>query len=236
MVITRNGRVGIPITILGGTILLKSGYPLEGFAKYYLAICSISIYCVASYIFVFFIFVLFMFKSLEENLVGNITLKSASPMAFDTLNNFFTVTSTIGIVAIYFGFRGTLTANLEIFEAEETLRRLFIMPVILFLPVTLFYSFYPRYVLKKIYDIEIINKLNKLEQIESHSFNESEITIDQLNIEKTLTEIKEKLLAERKQMPIINLKDSPSLALVFLILLQLIVQYDNVVNDFFKIF
>ena len=62
------------------------------------------------------------------------------------------------------------------------------------------------------------------------------LTIEQLNIEKTLSEIKEKLLAERKQMPVVNLKDSPSLALVFLMLVQLITQYDNVIKDFFKIF
>lgn len=36
--------IGIPLTIVGGIILWSCDYPLDGFAKIYLAICSISIY------------------------------------------------------------------------------------------------------------------------------------------------------------------------------------------------
>ncbi|MFA6981280.1 MAG: hypothetical protein WC209_18280 [Ignavibacteriaceae bacterium] len=228
--------IGVPITIIGGIILWSGGYPLQGFSKYYLAICSISLYFVASYILTFFIYIILMFKALEEELKDNPISKIVPALEYETINNFFTITATIGIFGLYFGFRGTLTANLDILMAFEPLRKLFILPVILFLPIALVYSFYPRYILKKIYDMEIINQLRKLENIRLNSMDEDIQTKERLDIEKTVSEIKEKLLAERKQLPIINYKDSPSLGLVILMLLQLIVQYDKVINDFFKIF
>ena len=228
--------VGIPITIIGVLVLWNEGYPLQGFAKYYLAVCSMSIYYVAAYIFTFFIFVLLMFKAIEENLHNNNISKKVAALDFESINNFFAITSTLGIAAIYFGFRGTLTANFDLSITQEPLRKFLILPVVLFLPITLLYSFYPRYILKKIFDLEILNQVKDLERLKSVAINEGKTIKEKLEIEKIISDVKEKLLSERKQLPIISYKDSPSLLLVILMILHFIIQYDNTINSFFKIF
>jgi len=228
--------IGIPITIVGGAIMWYSGYPLTGFAKYYLAICSISIYYVGSYIFTFFVFSILMFKAIEENLKNSNICKKTSVIEYETINNFFAITATVGIFAIYFGFRGTLTANFQNVAFQEIIKKSLILPVVLFVPITLVYSFYPRYVLKKLFDCEIIGQIQKLESLKEESLNGTISIKEKLEIEKTISDVKEKLMAERKQLPILTYKDSPSLALVIMMVLQLIVQYDKVIGDFFKLF
>ncbi|MBL1214684.1 MAG: hypothetical protein HND52_15115 [Ignavibacteriae bacterium] len=227
---------GIPITLIGGLVLWLSGYPLEGFSKYYLAACSISIYFVGSTILLFFIYVILIFRTLEENQNNNIMSKPVSSLEYETLNNFLTITASIGILGIYIGFRGTLSANLDIFAESEIMRKLFVFPIFLFLPVTLVYSFYPRFILKKFFDLEIIQQLRKLENIKISSLNDEILHKDKLAIENIASQIKEKLIAERKLFPIINYKDSPSLLLVILIILQFIIQYDKRIHEYFNIF
>ncbi len=228
--------VGIPLTIIGGILLWNSGYPLFGFAKYYLAICSISIYYVGAYIFTFFIFTLFMFKSIEEGLQSYKIRKRISPLDYESINNFFTITATMGIFAIYFGFRGTLTANFSEISLDGSFRKLLIFPLIIFLPITLVYSFYPRYILKKINDLEILEQVKELENLKSTILQTKISTKEVLEIENLISSIKDKLISERKQMPLISFKDSPSLLIVILMIIQLIIQYDKTISEFFKVF
>ena len=122
--------VGIPLTIVGGIIMWNCGYPLEGFAKYYLAIGSISIYYVGSYLLTFFIFSLMMFKSLEDSEKRIELTRNIVPLEFNNLNYFFVITSTVGVAGIYLGFRGTLTANFVLDPEGIITRKLLIFPVI----------------------------------------------------------------------------------------------------------
>lgn len=228
--------IGIPLTISGAVIMWNIGFPLTGFAKYYLAICTTSIYYVASYILTFFIFSLLMFKAIEENLQYLRIRKTISSLDYEAINNFFAITATLGIFAIYIGFRGTLTANFTTVIIEESFNKLLVLPLIFFLPVTLVYSFYPRYILKKINDLEIASQIKNLEKLRENIFEEKATAKEQLEIENLISGIKEKLVTERKQMPLISYKDSPSLVIAILMIIQLIIQYDKTITDFFKMF
>ncbi len=228
--------IAIPITIVGAFLLWHSEFPLSGFAKYYLAVSAMSIYYVGACILVFFVFVLLMFKAIEESLEVQDLHKKVSPLEYASINNFLALTATMGVFAIYFGFRGTLTANFGVAGFEDSLRRFFILPLGLFLPATLVYSFYPRFVLKKLHDHQILAQIRIFEDLKLASQKKRATAKERLEVEKLLSEIKEKLVAERKQLPIIGYKDSPSLALVILMILQLIFQNDKIVRDFFRIF
>ncbi|MBI5021127.1 MAG: hypothetical protein HZB59_06810 [Ignavibacteriales bacterium] len=228
--------IGIPLTIVGGIIMWNCGYPMEGFAKYYLAISSISIYYIGSYLLTFFIFSLLMFKSLEDSEKRLEVTRNIVPLEFENLNYFFVITSTIGVAGIYLGFRGTLTANFILDPDGIITRKLLIFPVILFLPLTLCYSFYPRYVLKKIYENDIIKKVKEIEEKRRNIPNELISLKDKIEIDMTLSEIREKLIMERDQFPLISLKDSPSLLISIIMVIQFIAQYDTAINEFFKIF
>jgi hypothetical protein len=59
---------------------------------------------------------------------------------------------------------------------------------------------------------------------------------ERIEMQKTLSEIKEKILLERHQFPIVSLKDSPSLLISILMILQFIGQYDKTINEFFRSF
>ncbi len=228
--------VGIPLTIVGGIIMWNCGYPLEGFAKYYLAIGSISIYYVGSYLLTFFIFSLMMFKSLEDSEKRIELTRNIVPLEFNNLNYFFVITSTVGVAGIYLGFRGTLTANFVLDPEGIITRKLLIFPVILFLPLTLCYSFYPRYVLKKLYENDIIKKIKEIEEKRQRVADERNSLKDKIEMDKTLSEIREKLIMERDQFPLISLKDSPSLLISIIMVIQFISQYDTAISDFFKTF
>lgn len=156
-------------------------------------------------------------------------------MEFETINNFFVVTATIGILGIYVGFRGTLTANfLSASNNGAMIRKILIFPVGVFLPVALVYSFYPRYVLKRIYEYDIIKKVRDLEVLRSSALDKEESIKERIGMDKTIAEIKEKLMLERSQFPIISLKDSPSLLVAILMLIQLVAQYDSVISGYLK--
>ncbi len=177
-----------------------------------------------------------MFKAVERSIKNSYVNRKAPPLEYETINNFFAITATVGVFAIYFGFRGTLTANFQNIAIQELYRKFLILPIALFLPITLVYSFYPRYVLKKIYDNDIIGQIRSLENLKEKSLGGNISVIERFELEKYISEIKEKLMAERNQLPILTYKDSPSLLLVILMLLQLIVQYDRVIGDFLKLF
>src|ERR1035437_186787 len=62
----RNHITSIIVTIIGGTILWKCGYPYYGFAKYFLAITSISLFYVAGQMSGYFISTVLVYRKLDE--------------------------------------------------------------------------------------------------------------------------------------------------------------------------
>jgi hypothetical protein len=228
--------VSLPLTVVGAIILWSCGFPLQGFARWYLGVCSISIYYVASNMLAFFLFVLALFNFLEDRsdlrAPTRLQARIESPMDLEALNGFFILTSTAGIVAIYLGFRGTLTANF--INTPPVFKNMLILPILLYLPATLCYSFYPRYVLRQITQRDTIMRIHEFEQ-KLETAAPAGFRGD-LELKKLLLEVKEKMMAETSGPPLFGLKDVPSLTLSLLLLIQLTLEKDSVVAGFFDTF
>jgi len=225
----------IPVTLIGGFILWKCGYPLQGFAKYYLAICSISIYFVATFILIYFLNLIRLFMHLEANSDTIEYTGNSSPMIMESINTFLIITATLGLIAIYFGFRGTLTAGFAF--KEPIFKKALILPIVIYLPATLIYSFYPRLVLKHISDKRIILKIEKLNQLNDTIMNDPRNSIkEKVEFQRSIADLKEKIYSETKRFPVLGLKDSPSLLLSLLIIIQFIMGRDQTISSFFDLF
>ncbi len=151
-------------------------------------------------------------------------------MELETIDSFFVITSTIGIIAIYIGFRGTLTANF--INTPEVFKNLLILPTILYLPATLCYSFYPRYVLRKVVECDV---LCRIEEFEKDAENAGSMTFkDGLELRKLILELKEKMITEYRATPLLSIKDTPSLTISMILVLQIVFQKDSTVSNFFR--
>jgi hypothetical protein len=227
--------MSVPLTAAGAAILWQSGFPLHGFAKVYLAISTVSIYVVASCILTFLVFTLALFRFLEENsrryLDDRFRTRSGSNyIELEALDSFFVISATMGLIAIYVGFRGTLTANFT--DESDLYRRLFIAPIIFYLPVALLYSFYPRYVLRKIRERDILITLDEFGQRASDA--KFDTVVAELECRKLLLELKEKLRAETSSTAILGFKDAPSLTISLLIAIQFLAQRDPAIAEFLR--
>ena len=226
--------IAIPITIVGGAILLGHKYPLEGFAKFHLAIFSISIYYCAGILITYFLFYMNIFRHLDNSYKNFKIKKGISYLDFESLNSFLIITSTIGIIAIYLAFRGTLTANFLVSSTDSSIRKLLIFPIVSFLSAPLIVSFYPRFVLKKIYENDLLQKIKDFEENRKLNLTLETSLKEKLELEKLVFDIKEKILMEKNKFPIFNIKDSPSLFIFIVMIIQYLFQQDSVINDFIK--
>ena len=175
-----------------------------------------------------------IYRKLDE-INEDIRIKEASsPYEMEKLNLSFVICSTLGVIALYLAFRGTITANFINTETDTIFRKLLIYPIVLFLPGILFISFYFRYVLRKIEEKEILKKIEKLESLSKGEIIETSNAKEKLEIEKLFIEIKEKLLSEKTKFPILSIRDSPALLFALILILQFLLQNDNVLHDFLK--
>jgi hypothetical protein len=105
-----------PLTAVGATVLWYAGFPLMGWARFCLAVGVMSIYIVGSAILAFYVYTILLFHFIEEHAgystKPRIRLKcSFASMDLQAIDSFFIVSATLGVISIYLGFRGTLTAN-----------------------------------------------------------------------------------------------------------------------------
>ncbi len=220
------------VFIIGGYFLWNCGYPMDGFPKMYLAFFSCTIYFVASFILFFFISIIIFFMKLDLFSEKVKMKKNFYQIDLNSFNMFFIITSTIGVFAIYLGFRGTLSAN---FLSDNIFfKKMLILPIFLYLPVTLIYSFYPRYILKKVNDHAIIDRIKELDNIYHKEVSKEKSIKSRLKFEKMLLELKERIYMESKQFPIISIKDSFSIFILIIMLLQFIVSNDPAIKEYVK--
>lgn len=223
-----------PLSIIGALVLWRAGFPLYGLAEFYLAVGVSSIYVVASAILASYVYTIFLFHFIEEH-SGNSTrprirLKcSFASMDLQTIDSFFIVNAAFGVLAIYLGFRGTLTANFT--SMTELYRKAMILPLVFYLPATLCYSFYPRYVLRQVTECDTLELVEEFErqtkdQPEGADFKAT------LELRKLIFDIKEKMLNDRRAVPLLTLKDAPSLTMSLIIAIQFIGQNDSLVSKF----
>src|SRR5262249_3958348 len=131
---------------------------------------------------------------------------------------------------IYLGFRGTLTANFV--GNSDLFHKLMALPLVLYLPATLCYSFYPRYVLRQISECDT---LEMLEELERQSIDEKHDGLkSRLEFRKLLLDVKEKIINDRRAVPLLSIRDAPSLTMSILIVIQFIAQKDSVVSQFLQ--
>ena len=221
---------GLPCMAVGAYLLFHCGYPLQGFARFYLAVTSMSLYFAGSVAFSFFVYSMIGFLKLDKisesfNIVPNF-------IELEAFSSFFIVASITGVIALYLAFRGVLTAN---FANISNMNKYYLFyPVFLFLPAPLIYSFYPKTIIKKMYDRGILNKINEFElkrmSFQTNNFKET------VEIEKLLLEIKEKLILEKEKIAIFSYKDSIAVTLVILILIQFIIENDSIIKSFKNLF
>lgn len=224
---------GVTCAAIGGTILWNCGYPLNGFAKYFLAVSSISLFYVAGMMAPFFYSIVYMFRNLDRE-SDTIKLKNGTSTSFEmeNIDTCLMICTTIGVCALFLSFRGTLTANYTFLGNGEVFRQLLITPIIAFLPALIFVSFYYRYVLRKLQSNDIIRSIQEIEDKYKNQENATSKK-EELEINKLILDIKEKISSQYNKTPWFSLKDSPALFVVLLLIVEFIVKYDEVVKSFF---
>lgn len=228
----------LPLSIVGAIVLWYAGFPLKGWARGFLAVGVTSIYLVASGILASYVYTILLFHFIEEHsgysMRPRIRLKySFASMDLQAIDSFFIVSATLGVLSIYLGFRGTLTANFT--GTTEIFRRLMILPLVFYLPTTLCYSFYPRYVLRQTTECDTLELVAAFEE-QTKGVGPGADVKSTLELRKLIFDIKEKMLNDRRAVPLLTLKDAPSLTMSLVIVMQFIAQNDAVVAQFLKKF
>jgi hypothetical protein len=227
--------ISIPLTIIGSLALWWRGFPLVGSAKIYLALSSFTIYYVASNILSFYIFVILLFRFIEDPSrsagSGRFRLKvSPGGVEMRTIDAFLVTSATMGVFTLYIGIRATLTATFA--DSVPFLRELLLLPFILYLPATLCYSFYPRYVLRHISECDALASIEAFErQVADTPIADLRASLE---LRKLTMDLKEKMLNDCRAVPVLGLKDAPSLTMSIIILLQVLAQKDSVYASFLK--
>lgn len=223
----------VKILIIGfiGSISLElCNFQLNGFAGLWMRL-SMIIYFLAAFIFIFFIETLTLIKIIEEHSGQMNFKKNISSLDISIFNSYFLITATLGITAAFLGFRGTLTA---FSHTEEKLHEILLsIPVFIFFPVGLIYSFYPRYVLNKIEKKETLKQIDNLsaQLIETETYSMYNIK-DQIELKVNIANLKEKLQKEIAGNKIFSIKDSPALIMGLIMIFQFIYKNDSVIKTF----
>ncbi|MCR9121050.1 MAG: hypothetical protein NXH91_02130 [Phyllobacteriaceae bacterium] len=250
----RNKQViAAPVFLVGMAVLYMCGYPMTGFPKYYLWLASSAMFYAGGLMLAYGLYALRIFHTLEEN-VDQVDLQdNVNIVELENFHFYLSILFLTAIVALYFAFRGTLTANftftpphpwigsvVNLFLAPggdySSVRNLLLYPIVLFLPLALFASFYMKLVLRKIYLASIKRKVDEIDTltrpiIEDADTSGTEVRI--IEVRKLALELKEKIIQNNKVLPLITLKDTPSIALIIIVILQFVWINDGQISGFF---
>lgn len=211
-------RYTVPITILGIFLTAVYGIPNKGVGQILIFLGVCSIYYIAAFLLFHFVEITLAFNQLFESM-GSVEFKRIySPLHLENLTNYLAITTTLGLIAIYAGFRGTLTAGFEFHN--ETWRTFLSIPVILFLPGTLFYNYYPRYVLRKILQHKVFRTMEKLGASEER------------DVKSLLLDLKEAAVLDSQILPFLDYKTLPSYLIAVLFAVSLAYSNDPALRTF----
>lgn len=233
---TVNILISIVTTIMGAVIMVNCKYPYNGFPKYFLMITSISVCSVAGLMGGYFITCVRFFHTLDQNCSLVKTNYSNSNRELEAINQSFLVSITMGIIALYLSFRGTITADFQLDADNQIFESLLVYPVVLFLPGLLFVSFYYRYVLRKIQQEAIEREINNIENLYQNQIFEIREIKEKLELEKLIGEVKQRLKDETNKISLFSLKDSPAVFFFVILILQIILQNDTTMVEYFTNF
>lgn len=210
----------IPSTLLGVFLTWQYGLPNSGFPYYAIFVAVCAIYYIAGFLLFHFVEVTAAFHSLLESIEAVEFKRVYSPLHMENLTSYLAITTGLGLVAIYAGFRGTLTAG---FQFHHEAWKVFLStPLILFLPGTLFYNYYPRYVLRKILQYKIFQTMERLG------------ATDDLNTKGLLLDLRENAVLSSQVLPFLDYKSLPSYLLAIFFALSLAYNGDPAVRAFFN--
>jgi hypothetical protein len=214
-------RYTVPITVLGFFLTCVYGIPNQGIAYVFILAGVCAIYYVAAFLLCHFVEFILAFQGMFDAIDGVEFRTIYSPLHLENLASYLSITTGIGLVAIYAGFRGTLTAGFQF--KNEVWRAFLSTPLILFLPGTLFYNYYPRYVLRKIVQHRVFRAMERL----SNAHND-------LDAKKLLFEMKESAYLNAQILPFVDYKSLPSYLIAALFVINLAYSNDPAVQAFVK--
>ncbi len=208
----------IPVTVLGAFLTAEYGIPNEGMSwlLIFLGVCSI--YYVAAFLLFHFVEVTLAFNQLFESMDEVEFKRIYNPMHLENLTTYLALTTGLGLVAIYAGFRGTLTAG---FQFHQQVWRMFLStPLILFLPGTLFYNYYPRYVLRKVLQHKVMRTMERLGVLED------------TDTKSLLLDLKEAAVLNSQILPFLDYKSLPSYLIAIMFALSIAYSNDPALKAF----
>jgi hypothetical protein len=211
-------RFTIPITLLGVFLTHMYGIPNRGIAYTMLFIGLCSIYYIGAFLLCHLIEVIFAFHMLFESMDEVEFRRVYSPLHLENLTSYLSVTTILGLISIYAGFRGTVTAG---FEFQHEVWRIFLVtPLILFVPGTLFYDYYPRYVLRKILQHKVFRVMERLG------------ASDEMDARSLLLDLRESSALSSQILPFVDYKTLPSYLIAVLFVISLAYNNDPAVRAF----
>lgn len=212
----------IPITALGIGLTYAYGIPHSGAAFLMILVGISSIYYAGAFILFHLIEVTMSFHHIFKS-VDRIEFQSTySPLHLENLTSYLALTTTLGLIAVYAGFRGTLTAG---FELSNEIWRVFLStPLILFLPGTLFFNYYPRFVLRKIVQHKVLENLKRLG------------TSNEFDTRSIILEMKESVLLGSQILPFVDYKSLPSYIIAVVFASSFVYNSDPEIRAFFSYF
>lgn len=211
-----------PITIAGAVLTKFYGIPNRGISHFMIFIGICSIYYIAGFLLFHFVEVTLAFNDLFESM-ELVDFKAVyNPLHLENLTTYLALTTALGLTAIYAGFRGTLTAGFEF--RHEAWRMLLSTPLVLFLPGTLFYNYYPRYVLKKIVQHKVFKAMERLG------------SADDQNAKALLMNLKECAFVNSQILPFLDYKSLPSYLVAIVFAGSLAYNNDPTVQSFIRYF
>jgi hypothetical protein len=211
-------RYTVPLTGLGVVLTAFYGIPLHGlaYALVFVGVCAI--YYVAGFLLFHFVEVTLAFHHLLEGMDTVEFRRLYSPLHLENVTTYLALTTALGLVGIYAGFRGTLTAGFEF--PQEVWRTFLATPVVLFLPGTLLYNYYPRYVLRKILQHRVFQTIERLG------------VSDETDARKLVLDLKESIVLSSQMLPFLDYKSLPSYLIAILFVLSLAYSNDPAVRAF----
>jgi len=213
-------RYTVPITLLGVFLTYAYGIPNRGVAYVMLYLCVLLIYYIGGFLLFHFIEVTFAFKMLFDSMDQVEFRQIYSPIHLENITSYLAITTVIGLISIYAGFRGTVTAG---FEFQHEVWRVFLLtPLILFVPGTLFYDYYPRYVLRKIVQHKVFELMTRLGASDG---SDASGLVDKL----------QRAAATNSQiLPFVDYKTLPSYLIAILFVISLAYNNDPTVRAFLQ--
>lgn len=216
-------RFSIPITFLGIFLTYVYGIPSRGLAYVLLFIGLCTIYYIAGFLLFHLIEVVFAFQILFDAMDEVDFKRVYSPLHLENLTTYLAITTVLGLIGVYAGFRGTVTAGFQFHR--EVWRVFLITPIVLFVPGTLFYDYYPRYVLRKLLQHKVFRVMERLGASGSGS--------DTLETRSLLLDLRETAASNSQILPFVDYKTLPSYLIAILFVVSLAYNNDPVIKTFF---